>query len=129
MLFRERYKITRQPSRQEIRDRNYRLYLPDLRDIMIPLSSMERAVYLLILNHPDGIPVSHLPDHANELKQYYNKTSVEGSVATIRERIIAITENQDNLLNQIFSRIKRKFISIVSEEMAGAYIIRGGWGG
>ena len=125
MLFRERYKITRQPSRLEIRGNNLRFYLPDLGNIKVPLSPMERAVYLLILNHPEGIPVSHFPDFLDELKRYYSKTSVEGSVATIRERVVAITENQDSLLSQIISRIKSKFIDLVGQDLAEAYIIKG----
>lgn len=125
MLFRERYKITRKPYRLEVRGNNKRLYLPELADTKIPLSPMERAVYLLMLNHPEGMPLSHFPDFRDELKRYYSSTSVEGSVATLNERVNAICENQDNLLSQIISRIRRKFTVLVGEEMAESYIIKG----
>lgn len=128
MLFRERYKMTRQPSRLEIRGPNYRFYLSDLADLKVPLTPMERAVYLLVLNHPEGISISHFPDHQKELKRYYSSTSVEGSVAVINDRVIAITENHESLLSQILTRIKRKYIDLVGTEMAQAYIIKGGSG-
>ena len=125
MLFRERYKITRQPYRLEIRGNNKRFYLPDLSDAKISLSPMERAVYLLVLSHPEGIPISHFPDHQEELKRYYSSTSVEGSIVEINHRVSAICENQDNLLSQILTRIKRKYTDLVGEEMAESYAIKG----
>jgi len=125
MLFRERYRLTRQPSKLAVRGWNHRIYLADQGDVRVSLSPMEAAVFLLLLKHPEGIKVSYFPDHIEELRWFYNRTSREGAVAAIDARVRAIAENRDNLLSQIFARIRRKFTDLIGNEMADAYVIKG----
>ena len=49
----------------------HNIYLTDLGDLQVNLNPKERALYMLYLNHPEGIRRADLIDFRNELKQYY----------------------------------------------------------
>jgi hypothetical protein len=124
-LFRERFKVTRQPSRLEIREWNHRIFLPDLDDEEIRLSPLQRAVYLLFLKHPEGIAFHDVSDYQDELEKLYSYTYTGGAVATMKKAVETIVINEDGKLSEVISKIKRKIITQLGAEMAENYIIQG----
>ncbi len=124
-LFRERFKVTRQPSRLEIREWPLRIFLPDLADEEIRLSPLQRAVYLLFLKHPEGIAFHDMPDYLVELEGIYSRTSRSGSVPTLKKTIESLVNNEDGKLSEILSKIKKQLYRQFGEELAQLYIISG----
>ena len=54
---------------------DYRFLLPDYGNKEVEMSPIHKALYLLFLNHPDGIESKHLSDHRDELLSIYMRVS------------------------------------------------------
>lgn len=55
ILFRQRSSLLMEHSGIKIRGQNKAIYLCDLGDLQVNLNPKEKALYLLYLNHPEGI--------------------------------------------------------------------------
>jgi len=125
LLFRERYKFTRQPSAMAITGRRKRIHLTDLGNLEIRMTPLEKTVYLFFLNHPEGVEFSYMPDHYREIRGIYGQVSNSGVLALLENRAHALCANQDDCLSQVISRIRNKFLAALGEEMAQPYLISG----
>jgi hypothetical protein len=128
MLFRADFDHNPTPSRLVIDYDRRKIYLADLGNLEIPLNPMEKAIYHLFLNHPDGIAFSVLPDYKEELYHLYRHYSETPSIATLRARVDDLCGNKNDCLSQVISRIRKKFEDVVPEGMAKVYVIGGGSG-
>lgn len=116
LLFRQRSVLLNEPSRMEIRGYRNDIFLKDLGDLQINLTPKEKTLYLLFLNHPEGIHLSYLVDHKEELKSYYSMLTRSGSmeqVETMINNMIDYTKAGDVSIQ--FSRIKNKFTDALGE--------------
>jgi hypothetical protein len=123
LLFRQRSIILMENSRMEIRGLSKRIFLTDLGDLEINLNPKERALYLLYLNHPEGIMRSHLVDHKVELRSYYAMFSLQPDNKSIDEAIERLTDITDNNMNEVMARIRTKFRQSVGEQQFEDYSI------
>ena len=91
----------------------------------VKMEPIVKAIYLLFLKHPEGIPFKHLPDYRKELADIYQKIKPFG----LNERAIRSIEDATNpLLNSInekCSRIRAAFLSEVDSTLLEQYIISG----
>ena len=123
LLFRQRSILLMENSRMEIRGLSKRIFLTDLGDLEINLNPKERALFLLYLNHPEGITRSHLVDHKVELRSYYSMFSQQPSNDLIDEAISRLTDVTDNNMNEVMARIRTKFRQSVGEQQFEDYSI------
>ncbi|MBQ9216175.1 MAG: DUF1810 domain-containing protein [Prevotella sp.] len=91
----------------------------------VKMEPIVKAIYLLFLNHPEGIAFKYLPDYKKELADIYQKIKPYG----LNERAIRSIEDATNpLLNSInekCSRIKAAFQSVVPPTLLDQYVITG----
>jgi hypothetical protein len=125
MLFRERYKTTRLPSRLEVRGPMRRIFLTDFGDAELKLTPLERTIYLLFLQHPGGIRLSELIDYRPWIEGTYQVIGNARTVAEFRNSVDQLVDPTENSLNEKLSRIRRKIVSLVGEDLAGHYVIDG----
>ena len=123
ILFRQRSSLLMEQSRMEIRGQNKAIYLCDLGDLQVNLNPKEKALYLLYLNHPEGISRSYLVDHWSELRNYYGILANQPTNALIDEAINRLTDVTDNNMNEVMARIRTKFRQAVGEEQSKVYSI------
>jgi hypothetical protein len=116
LLFRKRSILLMEPSRMEIRSYAKNIYLTDLGDLQVNLNPKEKALYLLYLNHPKGIPRSHIIDYRDELRSYYAMLSSAVSNAQIDQNIDRLIDITDNNVNEILSKIRRKFKEAIPDQ-------------
>ncbi|NBV07500.1 MAG: hypothetical protein EBS09_00150 [Flavobacteriia bacterium] len=121
LLFRQRSSLLMENSRMEIRGLSKRIFLTDLGDLEINLNPKERALYLLYLNHPEGIMRSHLVDHKVELRSYYAMFSHQASNQSIDEAIDRLTDVTDNNMNEVMARIRKNFKQAVGQQQFEDY--------
>lgn len=113
-----------EPARLEVNYRERTFTLPQL-GILLPFGPMEKTVYHLFLNHPEGIAYAALPDdHRDELIRLYGNYSDTGSIATMKARIDNLCTDRDSMSN-IISRIRRKIESTLPQSIAKYYVISG----
>jgi hypothetical protein len=125
MLFRERYKTTLQPSRLEIHGPMKRIYFTDLSDVELKLTPLERLVYLLFLEHTDGLHLSEVSDHREWIEDVYRQIGNSRTVAEFRNSIDQLLDPTENSMNEKMSKIRRKIVSLVGEDLAEHYVIDG----
>lgn len=137
LLFRDRSKYLRTNSRLEFRGMMHKMYLTDLGDLQVNLNPKERALYLVFINHPEGISRRDLVDYKIELLAYYdffcrkwdkladkfdenNKSERDNK---IEESLNLLTHPHEDNFMQVLSRIRRKFIDTVGEDQSKTYSI------
>jgi hypothetical protein len=129
LLFKDRYDLLRQATPMLIKGRAHKIVLPEMGMLQINLSPTERAVYLLFLNHPEGIRLAEMGDYKAELRGILNKVSPSDSRETIEGQLENLCEYNSNSLSEKMSRIKRKFDDKLGSAMAEHYYIKGPNGG
>lgn len=102
---------------------DYRFLLPDYGNREVQLSPIHKALYLLFLNHPEGIEFKNLVDHREELFAIYRKIGNRIDPDKITETVNRLTNPLDNAINEKCSRIKAAFSDLMDEYQADYYII------
>lgn len=102
--------------------KDYRFILQDL-NCEVKLSPVHKAIYLLFLNHPEGIEFKRLADYRGELLDLYRRMSNRIDDSMIEESIDRLTSPLDNAINEKCSRIKRAFSEVMDSHMASYYVI------
>lgn len=90
---------------------------------VVELSPVHRALYLLFLNHPEGIEFKRLRDYRDELYTIYERMANRLDKDKIRETVDRLTNPLDNAINEKCSRIKAAFNALMDEYSASYYII------
>ena len=103
---------------------DYRFVLADYNK-EVELQPVHKAVYLLFLNHPEGIEFKRLAEHRQELLDLYMKTARCMDKEKIEESVDKLVNPLDNAINEKCSRIKKVFLDLMDEYRASYYIISG----
>ena len=105
--------------------KDYRLFLVDYGNVEIELNPVHKAVYLLFLNHPEGIEFKKLSNYRDELLRYYMTTAKMMDKEKIIEGVDHLTDPMDNAINEKCSRIRAIFQAEVDASLLDQYIIIG----
>lgn len=91
----------------------------------VKLEPIVKAVYLLFLNHPEGIAFKYLPDYRKELADIYQKIKPFGLTERAIRSIEDVTNPLLNSINEKCSRIRAVFMPLVDASLLDQYIIIG----
>ena len=105
--------------------KDYRIMLPDYNNMEIKMEPLVKAVYLLFLNHPEGILFKRLPEYREELTQIYNKVKSYGLTDRSLQSIEDVTNPLLNSINEKCARIRGAFVGQFDDHMARYYYIDG----
>lgn len=118
---------TRKLSRLKI-TAEYRIYLMDYEMKEVKMNPLPKALYLLFLNHPQGISFKELTDYRAELLNIYKNISLRENPIKARISIKKLTNPLDNSVHEKCSRIREAFLRVVADDIAQNYYITGGRG-
>ena len=104
---------------------DYKVVLADGEDTEVKMEPLVKAVYLLFLQHPEGIVFKNLPDHRKELTCLYDKVRPLGLNNRTLQSIEDVTNPLLNSINEKCARIKKAFEAILDKNVAEQYYIRG----
>lgn len=104
--------------------KNYRLFLGDNR-VEVHMEPLVKAVYLLFLNHPEGVLFKYLPDYRKELAKIYSEVRPWGLTDRTLQSIEDVTNPLLNSINEKCARIKKVFLGVMEDDMARHYYIDG----
>lgn len=105
--------------------KEYKILLPDYNNMEIKMEPLVKAVYLLFLNHPEGILFKHLPDYREELTQIYDRLRPLGINDRAIQSIEDVTNPLLNSINEKCARIRGAFVGQFDNYMARHYYIDG----
>ena len=103
--------------------KDYRFLLIDYDNREVVMNPVHKAVYLLFLNHPEGIEFKKLCDYRDELQGYYMATAKLMDKQTISESVDMLVDPLNNSINEKCSRIKSVFLSMMDIYTASFYIV------
>lgn len=105
--------------------KDFQILLPDYNNMEIKMEPLVKAVYLLFLNHPEGIYFKHLPDYREELAHIYNKVRPMGMNDRTLRSIKDVTNPMLNSINEKCARIRGAFVGRFDDHMARHYYVDG----
>lgn len=105
--------------------KDYRIILVDYDNKEVEMTPVHKAVYLLFLNHPEGIEFKKLSEYRDELLGYYMTTAKLMDKQTIMESVDMLVNPLNNSINEKCSRIKSIFLNMMDQYTANYYIISG----
>ena len=105
--------------------KDYRIILPDYNGMEVKMEPLVKAVYLLFLNHQEGILFKKLPDYREELTIIYNKVKPSGLNDRSLQSIEDVTNPLLNSINEKCARIRGAFVGLFDDHMAKHYYIDG----
>lgn len=109
-------------------DRHNKIFLQDADGTIgaeIRMTPLDKAVYMLFLNHPEGINFSYLPDYRNELLQIYHTLMNCRTSRDMEQSVIDVTDPTGNSINEKCAHIRRTFTAHLGQYKAAEYIITG----
>lgn len=106
-------------------DKDFRIFLPDYNNIEITMAPLPKAVYILFLLHPEGIPFKQLDYCFPELYDIYRYISNREIEQNIIQSISDITDPTKNSINEKCSRIREAFLKHFDTTYAQYYYITG----
>ena len=102
-----------------------RIILSDYNNMEIDMEPLVKAVYLLFLNHPEGIKFKYLPDYREELTEIYLKLKPMGLTDRAIQSIEDVTNPLLNSINEKCARIRGAFVGQFDDHLARHYYIDG----
>lgn len=103
----------------------YKIHLLLYENLEIKLEPLIKLVYLLFLNHPEGIVLVNIGDYEKELSDIYSKITKSDDLAKIQRRVSELTNLTGNSLHEKISKIKNNFVDELGEKLAKNYYIYG----
>jgi hypothetical protein len=100
------------------------MILLDAGDYEVRLTPLEKTVYHLFINNPEGIKANEIGDYRNQLSSLYRKFYNGTNIAQFENSINALSNYFDDSIQQKISRINAKLRSTVGENIAEYYIIK-----
>ena len=104
---------------------DYKVVLDGEKQTEVEMEPLVKAVYLLFLNHPEGIMFKHLPDYREELTEIYVKLKPYGLSDKVVQSIEDVTNPLLNSINEKCARIRGAFVGQFDDHLARHYYIDG----
>lgn len=103
-------------------DNNFEITLPLYPQIRIELAPLPKALYILLLCHPDGFPLKEINEYGNELMKIYCLISGRQNPSVIKRLFESITNPTLNTLHKNLSIIRHEFLCKLRSDIAQRYI-------
>jgi tetratricopeptide (TPR) repeat protein len=103
----------------------HRIFLASYNNIEVELTPLPKAVFLLFLNHPEGILLKCMIDHKEELLEIYKMITGRESLTEVKKSIDELVDPSKNSINEKCSRIKEAFLVHFTDSIAQHYFITG----
>ena len=129
MTFRSRSKILLKPAKVEIRGYLHKIFFTDLGNLELLLNPKEKTLFLMFLNHPEGIELNNLQQYRDELIQYYSRLAKTSDPKGIHSAIDLLVNPSDNNCNETITKVNSKIKKAVGESLSSFYMISGNRGG
>ena len=125
MLFKDRFVFDAKLPEMKIEGRTKKIIFPELDNLEIRLTPLEKTVYLFFRNHPEGVELNSVFEYQNEIETIYSSLSNADNSDIIKSRVKDLVDPLSNSLNEKISKIKNKFETGLGEEIAKSFVIGG----
>lgn len=109
-------------------DNEYNVILPYFNNMIVPLSHLTKAIYILFTRYPEGIDIKKLYNYKNELRNLYFEISHQENLDKMEQTISDLVELNSNVIYTHISRIKSAFYNLMDKFYADNYIVTSDYG-
>ena len=103
-------------------DEDFNISLPLYPNVTITLEPLPKTLYILFLNHPEGIVLKDIQLYEDELKRIYSHVSGRKNPTVINRMFRSLIDPTENPLHKNLSLIRRCFTSKLNYNIARNYI-------
>ena len=103
-------------------DANFNISLPWYPNVTITLEPLPKTLYILFLQHPEGIVLKDIQLYEDELKRIYTHVSGRKNPTVINRIFRSLIDPTENPLHKNLSIIRRSFTSKLNYNIARNYI-------
>lgn len=114
------------PTRIQVSPKGH-IFLTDRNGVEVKIQALGRALYILYLRHPEGIALTELSDHRDELLAIYASTSSYTNAKKLEKTVDDLVDFVGETINPLLSRIRKAFVTLLGKQ-ARAYLIEGKYG-
>ncbi|MFN3999679.1 hypothetical protein [Algoriphagus sp.] len=125
MLFKSRWKLDPKPLKLQVKGESKRIIFPELGNLEVKFTPLEKTLFLLYLKHPEGIRLVELSDFKPELKEIYASLYNGSDPAMVEANIASLSNPLSNSASEKFSRIKSKLTHALGADLAQFYYPKG----
>lgn len=125
MLFKSRWKLDPKPLKLQVKGKSKRIIFPELGNLEVKFTPLEKTLFLLYLNHPEGIRLVELSDFRPELKRIYAGLYIGSDPSMVEANIESLSNPLTNSASEKLSRIKSKMIQALGADLAPFYFPKG----
>ena len=104
--------------------KQYKVILVDY-DREVTMGPLPMTVFLFFLRHPEGVRLSYLQDHVDELRMIYGHVSVNDDPEKMEASIAALVDPFNNSICEKIAAVKKAFMRSVNDSIARNYYITG----
>lgn len=104
---------------------DFKIFLTDYNNIEIKLTPLQKSVFFLFLNHPEGIVFKELGNYKEELFNIYKKLTSRVIDEKTEESINALVDPSNNSINEKCARIREAFVKEFDLRYAKHYVVDG----
>ena len=108
--------------------RDYRIFLDPEGKREVELPPSMKAVFLLYLKHPEGIPFPQLSLHRKDLEKSYRETSSLADMETMSKVLDRILTPGTRRVNVIATNLSHILSTYLDASELGQYLIKGSYG-
>lgn len=103
-------------------DNKFNIILPLYPQITIKLEPVPKSLFILFLQHPEGIVLKDIGDYEEEFRSIYFAVSGRKNPTVMRRVCKSLTDPTGNLLQKNISIIRKSFTSKLNHSIASNYI-------
>lgn len=103
-------------------DKKFSIVLPMYPLIQIKLDPLPKALYILLLNHPDGIMPNNIQEYEGELRNIYTAVSGRKKQSAVDRMMKSTINPAENLLYKNLAIIRESFLYKLRFDIARHYI-------
>lgn len=100
-----------------------KIHLPELGDISIRMNPTQLTLYVLFLQHPEGISADELVGFRSELLGLYRRFSRLGDTERYEEVVDTLLDEDKDVLYSVISKIRTIFTRTLGSRLASHYYI------
>lgn len=101
---------------------DYRILLPEFNNMEIPLKPLQKAMFIVFQNYPDGVSKADMPGMKDEIYNIYRKTTDKWNIFKLKNNVKALGDEELTTFEDKIHAMRRQFLARLDETIACHYL-------
>lgn len=101
---------------------DFRILLPEFNNMEIPLKPLQRAMFIVFRNYPEGVSKADMENLKDEIYSIYRKTSDKWNIIKLKNNVKALSDDNTTYFEDKCHAMRRQFLARLDETIASHYL-------